>query len=272
MLKGKHIAIFNIANKRSIAWSIAKAMDAQGAELILGYQNERTKATVEGLAQELHRAPAAILPCDVTFPEQIEKARETIAAKVGTIDGLVHSLAFAPREALQNDYVMTEREHFLTALEISAYSLVALARELKPVFSASASIITLTYYGSEKVMPSYNVMGVAKAALEASVRYLAEDLGRQNIRVNGLSAGPMRTLAASGIGDFRYILRWNQLNAPLRRNVTLEDVGGAALYLLSELSAGVTGEIHHVDCGYHVVGMMAPDGAAGIRDLLEGYS
>ena len=254
LLKGKHIAIFNIANKRSIAWSIAKAMDAQGAELILGYQNERTKASVEGLAQELHRAPAAILPCDVTFPEQIEKARETIAAKVGTIDGLVHSLAFAPREALQNDYVMTEREHFLTALEISAYSLVALARELKPVFSASASIITLTYYGSEKVMPSYNVMGVAKAALEASVRYLAHDLGTAGVRVNAISAGPINTVSARGVSGFLDILKVHEQRAPLGRTVEGREVGDTAVFLASDLASGITGEVIYVDTGYNIMG------------------
>jgi enoyl-[acyl-carrier protein] reductase I len=254
LLQGKRIAIFNIANKRSIAWSIAKSMDAQGASLILGYQNERTRSAVEELAKELTREPVAILPCDVSYPEQIEEVQDHIREGVGTIHGLVHSLAFAPRESLQNAYLFTEREHFLTALEISTYSLVALARALTPVFADKASITTLTYLGSEKVMPSYNVMGVAKAALEASVRYLAHDLGPAGVRVNAISAGPINTVAARGVSGFLDILEVHEQKAPLRRTVEGREVGDTAAFLASDLSSGITGEIIYVDTGYNIMG------------------
>lgn len=254
LLQGKRIAIFNVANKRSIAWAIAKSMDAQGASLILGYQNERSKATVEGLAQELTHPPVAILPCDVSFPEQIEEVQESIREKIGTIHGLVHSLAFAPRESLQNAYLFTEREHFLSALEISTYSLVALARALTPVFSDKASITTLSYYGAEKVMPNYNVMGVAKAALEASVRYLAHDLGPAGVRVNAISAGPVNTVSARGVSGFLDILQVHEERAPLKRTVEGREVGDTAAFLASDLSSGITGEVIYVDTGYNIMG------------------
>lgn len=249
LLQDKRIAIFNIANKRSIAWSIAKSMDDQGAQLILGYQNERTKGAVEDLAKELAHAPIAVLPCDVSLPDQIEQVQESIREKVGTIHGLVHSLAFAPRESLQNAYLFTEREHFLTALEISTYSLVALARALTPVLSDKASITTLTYYGAEKVMPGYNVMGVAKAALEASVRYLAHDLGPAGVRVNAISAGPINTVAARGVSGFLDILEVHEQRAPLKRTVEGREVGDTAVFLASDLSSGITGEVLYVDTG-----------------------
>ncbi|HHU60397.1 MAG: enoyl-ACP reductase [Bacillota bacterium] len=255
LLDGKRIAIFNIANKRSIAWSIAQSMDAQGAELILGYQNERTQASVEKLATELKNKPLAIVPCDVTIPEQLEELQETIRKQAGTINGFVHSLAFAPREALQNPYLFTERDEFLTALEISAYSLVLLARTLTPVFSDEASISTLTYYGSEKVMPNYNVMGVAKAALEASVRYLAYDMGPAGVRVNAISAGPINTVAARGVSGFLDILEVHEAKAPLKRTVEGREVGDTATFLASDLSSGITGEVIYVDTGYNIVGL-----------------
>lgn len=254
LLQGKRIAIFNIANKRSIAWAIAKSMDAQGTSLILGYQNERSKATVEGLAKELTNAPLAILPCDVSFPEQVDQLQDSIKAITGTIHGLVHSLAFAPRESLQNAYLFTEREHFLSALEISTYSLVALARALTPVFSDKASITTLSYYGAEKVMPNYNVMGVAKAALEASVRYLAYDLGPAGVRVNAISAGPINTVSARGVSGFLDILEVHEKRAPLQRTVEGAEVGDTAAFLASDLSSGITGEVIYVDTGYNIMG------------------
>ena len=254
LLQGKRIAIFNMANKRSIAWSIAKSMDAQGASLILGYQNERTKDTVIELADELAHKPLAILPCDVAYPEQIEQLQDSIKEKAGTIHGLVHSLAFAARESLQNPYLFTEREHFLTALEISTYSLVALARALTPVFSSQASISTLTYYGAEKVMPNYNVMGVAKAALEASVRYLAHDLGPAGVRVNAISAGPINTVSARGVSGFLDILEVHEQKAPLKRTVEGREVGDTAAFLASDLASGITGEVIYVDTGYNIMG------------------
>lgn len=254
LLQGKRIAIFNVANKRSIAWSIAKSMDAQGASLILGYQNERNKGTVERLAEELVHEPLAILPCDVAYPEQIEELQESLKDKADTIHGLVHSLAFAPREALQHAYLFTEREQFLTALEISVYSLVALARALTPVFSSQASISTLTYYGSEKVMPNYNVMGVAKAALEASVRYLAHDLGTAGVRVNAISAGPINTVSARGVSGFLDILKVHEQRAPLGRTVEGREVGDTAVFLASDLASGITGEVIYVDTGYNIMG------------------
>ncbi|HBG09851.1 MAG: enoyl-ACP reductase FabI [Limnochordia bacterium] len=255
LLEGKRIAIFNVANKRSIAWAIAKAMDAQGAELVLGYQNERTKDAVQGLAQELTKMPAAVVPCDVAFPEQIEALQETVGESVGTIHGLVHSLAYAPKNCLHHPFLFTEREDFLTTLEISTYSLVALARVFTPLFAHEASVITLTYLGSEKVLPNYNVMGVAKAALEASVRYLAHDLGPAGVRVNAISAGPINTVAARGISGFLDMLDLHQKKAPLGRNVEAREVADAAVFLASDLASGITGEVIHVDTGYHIVGV-----------------
>lgn len=255
LLEGKRIAVFNIANNRSIAWAIAQAMGAQGAQLVLGYQNERNKEKVEKLAKTLEPPPLALLPCDVTICTDLEKVQELIKEKMGTIHGLVHSLAFAPRRALENPYLFTERADFLQALEISAYSLVALARVLTPVFADQASITTLTYYGAEKVVPNYNVMGVAKAALEASVRYLAHDLGPAGVRVNAISAGPLNTVAARGVAGFLDILEIHKQRAPLKRNVEGKEVGDSAVFLASDLAAGITGEVIYVDTGFNIMGI-----------------
>jgi enoyl-[acyl-carrier protein] reductase I len=257
LLEGKKGLIVGVANKRSIAWSIAEALHREGARLAFNYQGERLEENVRALASGL---PGSLVhPCDVTKDDEIDALYARVKAEFGRLDLLVHCVAFANREDLEAEFLATSREGFRLALDISAYSLTALARRAAPLMEGGGSILALTYLGSERVVPQYNVMGVAKAALEASVRYLAVDLGGDNIRVNAISAGPIKTLAASGIGDFRYILKWNQLNSPLKRNVTIEDVGGAGLYLLSDLSTGVTGEVHHVDCGYHVVGMKAVD-------------
>jgi enoyl-[acyl-carrier protein] reductase I len=210
-----------------------------------------------------------VLPCDVADDASIDEVFATIGESWGKLDFLVHAIAYSDKEELKGKYLNTSRENFVRSLDISCFSFTAVAQRAVPLMTAGGSLLTLTYYGAERVMPHYNVMGVAKAALEASVRYLATDLGDQNVRVNAISAGPIKTLAASGIGDFRYILKWNEYNSPLRRNVTIEQVGGAALYLLSDLSAGVTGEVHHVDCGYHSVGMVAVDAAPQIAELLQ---
>jgi enoyl-[acyl-carrier protein] reductase I len=258
VLTGKTGVVFGVANKRSIAWAIAKAWAAAGARLIFNYQGERLKENLEELVGEFgEKTP--FFPCDVSSDDEIKSFFEKVRGETDHVDLMLHSLAFAPKEALEGDFLGTTREAFRVAHDISAYSLVALAREITPMMTNGGSILAMTYYGSEKVVPHYNVMGVAKAALEASVRYLAADLGGDNIRVNAISAGPIKTLAAYGIGDFHYILKWNQLNSPLQRNVTIEEVGGSAVYLLSDLSSGVTGEVHHVDCGYHVVGMKRAD-------------
>jgi enoyl-[acyl-carrier protein] reductase I len=270
LLAGKRGLIMGVANERSMAWSIAKAAHAQGAKLAFTYQGQALMKRLGPLAATVNSD--IILPCDVTVDSEIDKAFQTLGDIWGGLDFVVHAIAFSDKEQLKGRYVDTTAENFSSTMHVSCYSFTAVCQRAHRLMKSGGSLLTLTYLGAERVTPHYNVMGVAKAALEASVRYLAEDLGRLNIRVNGLSAGPMKTLAASGIGDFRYILRWNQLNAPLRRNVSPDDVGGAAVYLLSELSSAVTGEIHHVDCGYHVVGMMAPDAAEGIRDLLENYS
>ncbi len=256
-LEGRTAVVFGVANKRSIAWAIAQQMQQAGAQLAITYQNERLKQEADELIAALPNSQA--FQCDVSRDDEIAQLFEQLKERYGKLDALVHSVAFAPAEELKGEFADTSREGFRIALDVSVYSLVAVARAARPLMTEGGSIITMTYYGAEKVVPKYNVMGVAKAALEASVRYLAVDLGGDNIRVNAISAGPIKTLAASGIGDFRYILKWNQLNSPLKRNVTIEDVGGAGLYLLSGLSAGVSGEVHHVDCGYHVVGMKAVD-------------
>jgi enoyl-[acyl-carrier protein] reductase I len=270
LLAGKRGLIMGVANERSIAWGIAKAAHAQGATLAFTYQGQALMKRLGPLAETLNAT--IMLPCDVTDDSEIDKVFETLGENWGELDFVVHAIAFSDKEQLKGRYVDTTAENFSSTMHISCYSFTAVCQRAHRLMKSGGSLLTLTYLGAERVTPHYNVMGVAKAALEASVRYLAEDLGRSNIRVNGLSAGPMKTLAASGIGDFRYILKWNQLNSPLRRNVSPDDVGGAAVYLLSELSSAVTGEIHHVDCGYHVVGMIAPDAAKDIRDLLEGYS
>ncbi len=246
-----------VANDRSIAWAIAQAVHAQGAELAFTYQGDALLKRVNPLAESV--GSNLVLPCDVTEPASIDSVFAEIGKAWGKLDFLVHAIAFSDKEELKGRYLETSRDNFTRTMDISCYSFTAVCQRAVPLMSAGGSLITLTYLGAERVMPHYNVMGVAKAALEASVRYLAEDLGKDGIRVNGLSAGPMKTLAASGIGDFRYILRWNELNSPMRRNVTMEDLGGAGLYLLSDLSSGVTGENHHVDCGYHLVGMKAAD-------------
>jgi len=257
LMAGKRGLIMGVANNRSIAWGIAKACAAQGAEIALTYQGDALKKRVEPLAAEL--GSKVVLHCDVTDSASIDAVFDTLAKTWGRLDFLVHAIAFSDKTELDGRYVDTTEKNFTQSLLISCYSFTALAKRAEKLMTNGGSLLTLTYYGAEKVMPHYNVMGVAKAALEASVRYLASDLGRTGIRVNAISAGPIKTLAASGIADFRYILRWNEYNSALRRNVTIDDVGGAGLYLLSDLSRGVTGEIHHVDSGYHVQGMKNED-------------
>ena len=257
VMNGKRGIVMGVANDRSIAWGIAEAVAKQGAEIAFTYQGDALEKRVRPLAEKV--GSTIIIPCDVSSDEAIEETFRLLKEKWDTIDFIVHAIAYSDKEELKGEYVDTTRENFYKTMDISVYSFTAIAQRAARMMPNGGSMITLTYYGAEKVMPHYNVMGVAKAALESSVRYLAADLGSDKIRVNSLSAGPIKTLAASGIGDFRYILKWNQYNSPLRRNVTLNDVGGCGVYLLSDLSAGVTGETHHVDCGYHVVGMKAID-------------
>ncbi|WP_424689018.1 enoyl-ACP reductase FabI [Erythrobacter sp.] len=267
-MKGKRGLIMGLANDKSLAWGIARSLHAQGAELAFSYQGEALGKRVKPLAERL--GSDFTFECDVSDMDALDTAFATLRERWETIDFVVHAIGFSDKSELRGKYLDTSLDNFLMTMNISAYSLVAVAQRaaamMPPVDvaedgtrSGGGTILTLTYYGAEKVIPHYNVMGVAKAALETSVRYLANDLGPDNIRVNALSAGPVKTLAASGIGDFRYILKWNELNSPLRRNITIDDVGGAGLYLLSNLSAGVTGEVHHVDGGYHVVGMKQED-------------
>lgn len=257
LMGGKRGLIMGIANNRSIAWGIAKAAAEHGAELAFTYQGDALKKRIEPLAEEL--GVRHVLPCDVTDTASMDAVFSTLQEAWGSLDFVVHAIAYSNKDELHGRYLDTTAANFSQSLLISCYSFTAIAQRAEKLMHNGGSLLTLTYYGAEKVMPHYNVMGVAKAALEASVRYLAEDLGKQKIRVNAISAGPIKTLAASGIGDFRYILKWNELNSPLRRTVSIEDVGGSALYLLSDLSRGVTGEIHHVDAGYHIVGMKAED-------------
>lgn len=257
LMAGKRGLIMGVANNRSIAWGIAKACVAQGAEVALTYQGDALKKRVVPLAAEL--GSDLVLPCDVTDAASMDALFKTLEEKWGKIDFLVHAIAYSDKSELDGRYVDTTEKNFSQTMLVSCYSLTALAQRAEKLMREGGSIVTLTYYGAEKVMPHYNVMGVAKAALEASVRYLAVDLGDKNIRVNAISAGPIKTLAASGIGDFRYILRWNEYNSPLKRVVTIEEVGDTALYLLSHLSRAVTGEVLHADSGYHVVGMKAVD-------------
>ncbi len=257
LMAGKRGLIMGVANNRSIAWGIAKAAYAQGAEIALTYQGEAIKKRVGPLAAEL--GSQLILPCDVTDAGSMDAVFAELQRTWGRLDFLVHAIAFSDKNELDGRYVDTSEKNFVQTMLVSCYSLTALARRAEKLMPAGGSMLTLTYYGAEKVMPHYNVMGVAKAALEASVRYLAADLGKNGIRVNAISAGPIKTLAASGIADFRYILRWNEYNSPLRRTVTIEEVGAAGLYLLSDLARGVTGEIHHVDAGYHIQGMKNED-------------
>ena len=257
LMAGKRGLIMGVANNRSIAWGIAKAAADHGAELAFTYQGDALKKRVEPLAQEV--GSKIVLPCDVTDAASVEALFAELQKTWGRLDFLVHAIAFSDKAELDGRYVDTTEKNFTQTMLISCYSFTAIARHAEKMMTNGGSMLTLTYYGAEKVMPHYNVMGVAKAALEASVRYLAADLGRNNVRVNAISAGPIKTLAASGIADFRYILKWNEYNAPLRRTVSIEDVGAGALYLLSDLGRGVTGEILHIDAGYHVVGMKNAD-------------
>ena len=257
LMAGKRGLIMGVANDRSLAWGIARSVAEHGAELAFTYQGEALARRVGPLAESL--GSNVLLPCDVNDVAALDTVFDDIAGRWDSLDFLVHAIAFSDKEELKGRYVDTSPGNFAQTMQISCYSFTAICRRAAALMSEGSSLLTLTYYGAERVIPHYNVMGVAKAALEASVRYLAADLGGDGIRVNAISAGPIKTLAASGVGDFRYILKWNELNAPLQRNVTIEDVGGAALYLLSDLSAGVTGEVHHVDSGFHVVGMKRPD-------------
>ena len=257
IMRGKRGLIMGLANNRSIAWGIARSCGLAGAELAFTYQGDAIKKRVEPLAREL--GGIVLGDCDVTNSASLDAAFENLKQQWGRLDFVVHAIAFSDKDQLTGRYVETTQENFTNTLLISCYSLTAIVQRAEKLMDNGGSILTLTYYGAEKWMPHYNVMGVAKAALEASVRYLAADLGPKGIRVNALSAGPIKTLAASGIGDFRYILKWNELNSPLRRTVTIEEVGDAALYLLSDLSRAVTGEVHHVDSGYHLVGMKVPE-------------
>jgi len=257
LLAGKRGLIMGLANDKSIAWGIAKALAGAGAELAFSYQGDALKKRVDPLAAQL--GSDIVLPCDVGDEGSIDALFSELQARWGKLDFIVHAIGFSDKNELRGRYVDTSRANFQLSMDISVYSFTAVVNRAEKMMSEGGSCLTLTYYGAEKVMPHYNVMGVAKAALEASVRYLAEDLGKDGIRVNAISAGPIKTLAASGIGDFRYIMKWNEYNSPLRRNVTIDDVGNSALYLLSDLGAGVTGEVLHVDAGYHAVGMKAVD-------------
>ena len=257
LMAGRRGLVMGVANDRSIAWAIARAVAAQGAELAFTYQGEALEKRVRPLASSI--GSDLVMPCDVTDDASVEAVFDKLGERWGQMDFLVHAIGFADKNFLRGRYLDTPREAFLQALDISCFSFVSVSKRAAAMMKPGGSLLTLSYLGAERVMPHYNVMGVAKAALEASVRYMAADLGTDGVRVNAISAGPIKTLAASGIGDFRYILRWNQLNAPMRRNVGLDEVGGAGLYLLSNLSSGVTGEVHHVDCGYHTVGMKHPD-------------
>ncbi|MEC9268093.1 enoyl-ACP reductase FabI [Pacificispira sp.] len=270
LMAGKRGVILGVANDKSIAWGIAKAAADAGAELAFTYQGEALERRVKPLADSV--GSKIVLPCDVTDEASMDSVFAALKDAWGKIDFMVHAIAFSDKDELKGHYLQTSRANFLRTMDISCYSLTALCQRAAPMMAEGGSILTLTYYGAERVMPHYNVMGVAKAALEASVRYLAADMGASGIRVNAISAGPIKTLAASGIGDFRYILKWNELNSPLRRNVTIDEVGGAGLYFLSDLSSGVTGEVHHVDSGYHTVGMVAVDQAAAVSDLLAGLN
>ena len=257
MLSGRRGLIMGVANERSIAWGIARAVAGHGAELAFTYQNDALAKRVGPLAESV--GSSFLLRCDAADPESLDDIFAALSDRWGTLDFVVHAIAFSDKDELKGRYVDTSPENFAMTMNVSCYSFTAVCRRAQALMPDGGSLLTLTYAGAERVMPHYNVMGVAKAALEASVKYLAVDFGNDNIRVNAISAGPIKTLAASGIGDFRYILKWNELNAPLKRNSTIDDVGGAAVYFLSDLSSGVTGEVHHVDCGYHVVGMKAAD-------------
>src|SRR5664279_2433899 len=257
LMRGKRGLIMGVANNRSIAWGIARACREHGADLAFTYQGEALKKRVEPLAEEVDGL--VVGHCDVTDPASIDAVFANVKSAWGSLDFVLHAIASSDKDQLDGRYVDLTEDNFIKTMVISCYSFTAMAQRAEKLMTNGGAMLTLTYYGAEKWMPHYNVMGVAKAALEASVRYLAADLGGKNIRVNAISAGPIKTLAASGIGDFRYILKWNEYNAPMRRNVSIEEVGDSALYLLSDLSRGVTGEVHHVDSGYHIVGMKRPD-------------
>ena len=257
LMAGKRGLIMGVANDRSIAWGIARVLADHGAELAFTYQGEALGKRVKPLAEAV--GSNLVMPCDVTDTASLDQVFADIDAEWGELDFVVHAIAYSEREQLKGRFVDVSLDNFALTLQISCYSLIAVCQRAERLMKNGGSLLTMTYYGAEKVMPHYNMMGVAKAALEATVRYMAVDLGRDNIRVNAISAGPIKTLAASGIGDFRYILKWNEYNAPLKRTITIEEVGGSALYLLSDLGRSVTGEIHHVDAGYHVVGMKAAD-------------
>ena len=256
-MQGKRGLIMGLANDRSLAWGIAKALGAQGAELAFSYQGEALEKRVRPLAEQL--GSDLLVDCDVSDTAALDRAFEVLKERWDGLDFVVHAIGYSDKNELRGKFVDTSLDNFMMTMNISVYSFIAVTQRARPMMKPGGSILTLTYYGAEKVIPHYNVMGVAKAALESSVKYLAMDLGPEGIRVNAISAGPIKTLAASGIGDFRYIMKWNEYNSPLRRNVTIDDVGGAGLYLLSDMASGVTGETHHVDAGYHVVGMKAED-------------
>ena len=257
LMHGKRGLVMGVANDRSIAWGISKALADHGADLAFTYQGEALEKRVRPLADSL--GSQLVLPCDVTDTASVDNVFLTLGKEWGSLNFVVHAIAYSDKDELKGRYIDTSSDNFAKTMNISCYSFTAICKRAAPMMKNGGSLLTLTYAGAERVMPHYNVMGVAKAALETSVKYLAADLGRDNIRVNAISAGPIKTLAASGIGDFRYILKWNEYNSPLKRNVTIDEVGGAGLYLLSDLSTGVTGETHHVDSGYHVVGMKAAD-------------
>ncbi len=256
IMKGKKGVVLGIANKKSIAYGIAKACQQQGAEMAITFLNERFEKKLAPVAEELG-CEGRFYPCDVSKPEEIKALKESLEKDFGQIDFIVHSIAFAPKEGLSGRFMDISKEAFDVAMDISVYSLIEVTRELKPILSDNASVLTLSYYGGVKYIPNYNLMGVAKAALEMTVKYLAEDLGRDGVRVNAISAGPIKTLAAAGIGDFSFMLKWNAAHAPLKKNVTIEEVGNSGMYLLSDLSSAVTGEIHYVDGGFNIMGMPA---------------
>ena len=256
IMKGKKGVILGVANDKSIAYGIAKACAAQGAKIAFTYLNVALKKRVEPIAAEFGSSNL-VYPCDVSKPEEIVALRESLKKDLGEIDFIVHSIAFAPKEGLSGRFHNISKEAFDIAMDISVFSLIEVTKELKPLLSSNSSILTLTYYGGEKYIPNYNLMGVAKAALDMTTKYLAEDLGKDGIRVNAISAGPIKTLAAAGIGDFRFMLKWNEAHSPLKKNVTIDEVGNSGMYLLSDLSSAVTGEIHHVDSGFNIMGMQA---------------
>lgn len=270
LLAGKKGLIMGVANDRSLAWGIASVCAEHGAELAFTYQGEALQKRVVPLANSV--GAKLVLPCDVTDEDGMDALFSTIEKEWGGLDFLVHAIAFSDKAELDGRYIDTSRANFLRTMDISCYSFTSLGRRAAALMKEGGSMITLSYSGAERVMPHYNVMGVAKAALEASVRYMAVDLGGKGIRVNAISAGPIKTLAASGIGDFRYILKWNEVNAPMKRNITISEVGNSALYLLSELGSGVTGEVLHVDSGYHVVGMIAVDETQKLAELVNGMN